>query len=90
MRVQNWRLGGNLPGYTFMQNLGLKVKIPSNQVYVGSNFDNLYFHEKSQGKSNKYDKIKSDKPLKRYNHAEFKSDAWKQIQQLIFSRKILG
>ena len=25
-KVQNWRLGGNLPGYTFMQNLGLKVK----------------------------------------------------------------
>jgi len=83
-RVQNWRLGGNFPGYTFIQNLALKskkyqkinsdtslkklwscqiqkfrlgaifiiytfmqnhrlkAKIPSNQVYIGSNFDNLY------------------------------------------------
>jgi len=44
--VQNWRLAGNLPGYTVMQNLGSKVKILSNQVYIGSNFDNLYFHKK--------------------------------------------
>ena len=41
----------NFTGYTFMQNLGLKVKIiPSDQVYIGNNFDNLYFHAKSKVK----------------------------------------
>jgi len=36
-----------------MQNLGL------NQVYIGSNFDNQYFHAKSLVESRKYHKIKS-------------------------------
>ena len=52
--------------FTFMQNRRLKAKIPSNQVYIGSNFDNLYFHEKSSVKSEKYHKIKFDTPLKSY------------------------
>ena len=47
-----------------MQNLGLKVKIiPSDQVYIGNNFDNLYFHAKSKVKG----KI-SDISLKIYDH----------------------
>ena len=62
-------LWGNLPGYTFMQNLKLK------QVYIGSNFDNIYFHAKSLVKSRKYHKIKSYTLLKSYDHAEFKPGA---------------
>ena len=52
-----------------MQNLGL------NQVYIGCNFDNLYFHAKSLVESIKYHKIKSYTLLKSYDHAEFKSGA---------------
>ena len=45
---------------TFMKNLGLK------QDYIGSNFDNLYFHAKFQVKSKIYYKIKYYTSLKNY------------------------
>ena len=53
--------------------------MPNIKFQIRNNFDNLYFHEKFQVKSKKYYKIKSDTSLKSYDHAEFKSGAWKQI-----------
>ena len=60
----------------------------SNQV-LGNKFDKLYFCAKSQVKRGKNQKIKCSTSLKRsghvdtslksYDHAEFKSGAWKQI-----------
>ena len=47
------------------------------KFYIESNFDNLYFHTKSQVKSENYHKIKFDKSLKSYDNAEFKIHAWK-------------
>ena len=40
------------------------------KFYIGSNFDNLYFHTISWVKSKNYHKIKCDKSLKSYDNAE--------------------
>jgi len=41
--------------------------------------DNFAFLNFFDNKSKKYHKIKCDTSLKSYDHAEFKSGAWKQI-----------
>ena len=62
-RVLNWRLGGNLTGYTFVQTLRLNVQntkksslihygkimiMPNTKFQIGSIFDYLYFQAKTQ------------------------------------------
>ena len=93
-RVLNWRLGGNLTGYTFVQTLRLNVQntkksslihygktiiMPNTKFQIVSIFDYVYFQAKTQVKRKKYHKIKHDTSLKSYDHAEIKSRAWKQI-----------
>ena len=53
--------------------------MPNTKFQIESNFDNVYFHAKSQVKNKKYYKIKCDTSLKSYDHAELKSGAWKHI-----------
>ena len=101
-RVPNWRLVGNLIGYTFVQNLRLNVQntkksslihhgktmiMPNTKFSIGCIFDNLYFQAKNQVKRKKYNKINPDILLKNYAHAEFKSSFWKQVLQPIFRSK---
>ena len=54
--------------------------MPNTTFQIESNFDNVYFHAKSQVKNKKkYYKINYDTSLKSYDHAELKSRAWKHI-----------
>ena len=48
--------------------------MPNTKFQIESNFDNVYFHAKSQVKNKK-----CDTSLKSYDHAELKSGAWKHI-----------
>ena len=54
---------------------------------IRSNFDNLYFHAKSQVKSIKYHTIKCDLSLKSYDYEEFKLGAWNFFDNLYFHPK---